>query len=422
MFQRSELSWWTKQSDKNVFRHRLKIPTIGKYSKTELFREIQTFYTTNNDIRMNPNSTNPFINQLDQINDTFLLNLPPLSQSTPAPQALSQQQMVPNTTILVQPPIVSDKTIKHFGGFMHEDGAKFLAEFVSYLTLSAIEPESPRAVAAFHLHLTGPALIWFNTLTIKDSWTTVKACFLAEYANSLNNPSLIAESLAFDNIKLGQTQAIEDFHSTVLDKGRRLHKSDTDMTNKFIARLPPQLAFFVRAARVSSFRDALQSAKIGEAHGYRQSQGPPAVVPPVSTTTNTVNAASDSVQMQLDNITQTLNTILIKPSTAFRTDTQPSKYNQQPGPSHRTCFRCKGPYHVKSRCNWDGQGEASPNIQCQLCSQWGHDAPRCVRLSGQLAGTVSPDKCQLCQQPEHTAAQCPQLNKSGLGTVRTSQA
>ena len=90
MFQRSELSWLTKQSDKNVCRHRLKIPTIGKHSKTELFREIQTFYTTNNDIRMNPNSTNPFINQLDQINDTFLLNLPPLSQSTPAPQALSQ--------------------------------------------------------------------------------------------------------------------------------------------------------------------------------------------------------------------------------------------------------------------------------------------------------------------------------------------
>ena len=106
---------------------------------------------------------------------------------------------------------------------MHEDASKFLAEFESYLTLSAIEPEPPRAVAAFHLHLTGPALICFNNLTIKDSWTTVKACFLAEYANCLNNPSLIAESLAFDNIKLGQTQAIEDFHSTVLDKGRRLH-------------------------------------------------------------------------------------------------------------------------------------------------------------------------------------------------------
>ena len=137
------------------------------------------------------------------------------------------------------------------------------------------------------------------------------------------------------------------------------------MTNKFIAGLPPQLGVFVRAGRVSSFRDALQSVKIGEAHGYRQSQGPPAVVPPVRT--STVNAASDSVQRQLDNITQTLNTILTKPSSPFQTDTQPPKHNQQPGPSRRTCFRCKGPYHLKARCNWD-----------------------------------APDKCQLCQQPAHT--------------------
>ena len=51
---------------------------------------------------------------------------------------------------------------------MQEDASKFLVEFESYLTLSTIEPDSPRAVAAFHLHLTGPALIWFNNLTIKD--------------------------------------------------------------------------------------------------------------------------------------------------------------------------------------------------------------------------------------------------------------
>ena len=47
-----------------------------------------------------------------------------------------------------------------------------------------------------------------------------------EYCNVVNNLSLIAESVAFDNLKLGSTQAIDDFHSVVLDKGRRLHKSD----------------------------------------------------------------------------------------------------------------------------------------------------------------------------------------------------
>ena len=65
------------------------------------------------------------------------------------------------------------------------------------------------------LPIKGPALIWFNNLTVKDSWTTVKAAFVNEYCSMLNNPSLIAESVAFDNLKLNPTQAIEDFHSVV---------------------------------------------------------------------------------------------------------------------------------------------------------------------------------------------------------------
>ena len=55
----------------------------------------------------------------------------------------------------------------------------------------------------------------------------------------------------------------------VLEKGTHLGKSDRDMSNKFINGLPSQLAFFVRASCIHNFRDALHSAKIGEAHGYR---------------------------------------------------------------------------------------------------------------------------------------------------------
>lgn len=303
---------------------------------------------------------------------------------------------------------------------MHEDPAKFLAEFESYLTLSSIEQDSPRAIAAFHLHLTGPALIWFNNLSIKDSWQTVKASFQIEYLNNLNNPSLIAEAVAFDSLKLGPSQAIEDFHSVVLDKGRRLHKTETDMTNKFIAGLPSQLAFFVRAGRVTTFREALQSAKVGEAHGYRQSPATPIVTTP-SQITEKVNAASDSVQRQLDQITQTLNTLITKPLIPSPSGLTSQQRFPQPCPSRRLCYKCKGPNHVKARCNWNEQGVSSPNTQCQLCSQWGHGAPNCVKLGVQPTGTVS-SACQLCQQASHTAAQCPQLNHSGLGTMRNFQA
>ena len=54
---------------------------------------------------------------------------------------------------------MSDKIIRKFSGFMHEDGPKFMQEFESYLTLSVIDNEQ-RVIAAFHLHLKGPVLTW----------------------------------------------------------------------------------------------------------------------------------------------------------------------------------------------------------------------------------------------------------------------
>ena len=110
----------------------------------------------------------------------------------------------------------------------------------SYLTLASIDTTSPRAVAAYHLFLKESALIWFNNLIFKDTWSA----FNHEYCNILNSPSLIAESVAFDNLRLGQSQAIEDFHAVVMDKGRKLRKSDADMLNIFISGLPPSVSIF----------------------------------------------------------------------------------------------------------------------------------------------------------------------------------
>ena len=105
---------------------------------------------------------------------------------------------------------------------MHEDSEKLFTEFESYLTSAAIEVTSPRAVAAFRLFLKEPALIWFNSLSVKDTWSTVIAAFIIEYCNILISPFLIAESVAFDNLRLGESQGIEDFHASVMYKGRKL--------------------------------------------------------------------------------------------------------------------------------------------------------------------------------------------------------
>ena len=116
---------------------------------------------------------------------------------------------------------------------MHEDGPKFLQEFESYLTLSGVDQEQ-RIIAAFHLHLKGPARIWSHTLPTRDNWATIKKSFNSEYGNNVNDPRLITEAATFDNLTLNAGQAIKEFHYLVLEKGTRLGKSDRDMSNKLI--------------------------------------------------------------------------------------------------------------------------------------------------------------------------------------------
>lgn len=181
-------------------------------------------------------SNNPFLPQFGDFDSSFILNPLPAVRFNNQPASFMESTPVntipkasDNVTVLVQPPpIVPDRrTIQQFSGFMHEDAENFLAEFESYLTLASIETTSPRAVAVFHLFLKGPALIWFNNLIFKDTWSAVKGAFVLEYCNIIGSPALI--SVAFDNLRLSQSQAIEDFHASIMDKGRKLHKSEADM-------------------------------------------------------------------------------------------------------------------------------------------------------------------------------------------------
>ncbi|CAC5420442.1 unnamed protein product [Mytilus coruscus] len=62
---------------------------------------------------------------------------------------------------------------RKFGGYPHENAAIFISEFESHVTLHNISPlDDNRKIATLHLHLTGPALTWFNALSSehKSSW------------------------------------------------------------------------------------------------------------------------------------------------------------------------------------------------------------------------------------------------------------
>lgn len=268
---------------------------------------------------------------------------------------------------------------------MGDDAIKFIWDFESHMTLMCIDPvtQVEKALAAFRLQLKGPALVWFEGLTALDkiSFDTVKNRFLAEF-NSPDSPTLVAEEVTFQNLKLEPSQKLDDFYTMVVRKGSLLRKSERDILNKFESGLPDKLAFFVRASRTTSIREAFNQARIGEAHGYR-----------------------DQVPTLLQ--------------TSSLTSEKPKAFNKDRDPKDRRCFKCNGRRHIQSKCNWNG-GPKSPDVQCQLCDQDGHSARHC-KLNPSNINIIHKIKCQICGEA-HSAKSCPQLNYNGLGQQRDSPA
>ncbi|CAC5382310.1 unnamed protein product [Mytilus coruscus] len=125
----------------------------------------------------------------------------------------------------------------------------------------------------FHLHLKGPALTWFNTLSerSKESWNAIEVLLEEKFTNFKNHIAMaMMEGQIFNTLKLGKSQQLEDFHSQILEKGKLLHKPDHEVLARFIEGLPEKMAFFVRAGQPSDLSAALTSAKMAETCGYRE--------------------------------------------------------------------------------------------------------------------------------------------------------
>ena len=274
-------------------------------------------------------------------------------------------------------PNISDKvTLRKFSGFSSENGKNFLLEFESFCTYQNLNSDD-RKVAAFHLHLSGPALIWFNALEVetKLTWFALKGAFTAQYAmHGMFDPDLVAESAVFESLKLDDAQPLEDFHSKIMDKGCRLQKPERDLITKFINELPQQLAFFVRTASVKSFKDALQHAKLGEAYGYR-----------TITTPRTPTVAAVKVgpsEEQNEQIFHMLRTITDRLDKLESSTSRPTDRSER---DVRTCHACNGTGHFKRACNWTGHGPRKSQAKCQICSQIGHIAAECRLFTAEKA-------------------------------------
>ncbi|XP_033725284.1 uncharacterized protein LOC117315247 [Pecten maximus] len=241
-----------------------------------------------------------------------------------------------------------------------EDGEKFLTEFHSYLTLSNIDTGSPQATAAFHLHF------WFGlellTSSDRSSFYHVKAMFREEFCSD-TNPALITEETTFRTVTLRPEQQLEDYHSHVLQKGKRLHKTERDITAKFIDGLPSQLAFFVRAGKATTLREALHSAKIGEAHGYRV-QDPCRLMAAAATPQPApVDKTYDlfvQINTQLQSLSKRLESLEVK-GTKPNPRQPHDRWSKDSSGGTRTCFHCGGEGHIRRNCNWSGNGHNIPD-------------------------------------------------------------
>ena len=277
-----------------------------------------------------------------------------------------------------QPTAVPKVTLTKFSGYTHEDGAKFLNEFISYCTFNSIFDDA-RKVAAFHLHLTGPALIWFNSLksTDKQAWLSVHQHYVKQYANlDVFDPALVAEAEIFENLTLLPHQQIEDFHSNVLEKGTKLGKSQRDLISRFVNGLPGQLAFFVRARNISTLKDALTSAKLGEAYGYRGETVVSAVKRRPKPEATVPDDSYASLEKKIAELTERLSTM-----ETHKQDSHTVKHlDRQRDTSAITCYKCSGSGHVERRCNWTGYGTSNPTKKCQICDQFGHIGKQCRRF------------------------------------------
>lgn len=186
--------------------------------------------------------------------------------------------------------------------------------------------------------------------------------------------SLIADTEAFNNLKLKTT--VEDKYFHIMKLGKKLQKSSLYLLNNFIDELPTQLQFFVRAGRPANIDEALQSARVGKSVGYggfasaSGISGCNAVSIPAHN--STLQDQINDLALKMTSLTEMFKHPAQTPQQQF-TGQQRSVVNNR-----HICFNCRGSGLCRKESKWTGATSSQPDAQCQLCSQFGHIASDCA--------------------------------------------
>jgi len=358
--------------------------------------------------------------------DSFHDTLPTLSQytrfPTSSPKPSSEKIHIP----VPIPSLNKDITVPIFSGYAHENSERFMSEFTSYMTYQGLDiPEHEnRLIAAFHLHLAGPARVWFSTLQTKVTgsltWQKLFMAFKSEYINNnyYNNPNLLVQSEIFNNMRLGPTQPLEEFYSILVEKANKLQKSDLDILTKFIDGLPSDIKYFVRVQNPKTHAEALISAQMGQAYGYRTNPGlnskdrlvlsdMPKAEPCVQSA-QTERMEIAEMKEQISRLTNTIDKLQNSGHSMTVSSHQHQDFSNKRIPS--ACFKCCAHGHYAKQCRWDGVSPVQTDTKCQLCDMFGHTAIHCVPVPLNLRGQAGRGRGRLGpQHPQNVPDRSPRV-------------
>ncbi|VDH94560.1 Hypothetical predicted protein [Mytilus galloprovincialis] len=116
-------------------------------------------------------------------------------------------------------------TCSKFQEYPQDNGNTFLTDFESFSTphgLSELNLTDKRMIAAFNLHLKGPALTWYNSLSneSKSDWKSVRILFKEKYVNFCGHgANALMHNEIFQNLSLSSGQSVEHFYCLIYEEG-----------------------------------------------------------------------------------------------------------------------------------------------------------------------------------------------------------
>ena len=196
-----------------------------------------------------------------------------------------------------------------FHGFDSEDINRWLDKVENYLTLRRIDTSTPTALAELVLNLAGPAEDFYYSLPgdCKDTFTKLRDALKERFANE-NQSWIIWQAIT--TRQQGPVEPLDTYLTDLTGKFRRINISDADKMRYFVQGLRADLRETVLLKQPKTFREAEEMARLASA---------------VKTTMSNSN---ETVTIQLNNLTKTLNTLVANSNSPVSTNQQQSLQTQ----------------------------------------------------------------------------------------------